>query len=165
MITYLVDRGLLQRTLILVALGWLLGVGVNRVRPTGSIPWTYAWSLRVENQARAKGIPLMDAGAVHAALQEGAHWALDARSPAEYFSGTLPGALSLPRADAPEQFVAIASLLSPEDPVITFCSGIDCDDAYLLAVFLREQSFTNVLLFVGGLEEWAAAGYALEGGP
>lgn len=164
MISRLRDRYLWQHTLILLALGWIIGVAVNAMRPSGAIPLTYPWSLRVESQAREQGIPLMVASEVQAALEAGTHWALDARSTEEYYSGTLPGALSLPRPNADNQFPEIALFLAPEESIITFCSSADCDDALLLTRFLHDQGITNVYLFVGGIEEWVAAGYELEGG-
>ncbi len=164
MISHLRDRRLWQHTLILLALGWIIGVAVNAMRSSGAIPLLYPWSLRVESLAREQGIPMIDATAVQVALEAGTHWALDARSPAEYYAGTLPGALSLPRADADNRFPEISLFLAPEESVITFCSSADCDDALLLTQFLHEQGITNAYLFIGGIEEWVAAGFELEGG-
>lgn len=155
---------ILKRAALLVVLGSIIGIGVNAFRPVGSIPWTYAWSLRVESRARAEGIPVLPVEEVRQALASGTHLALDARSATEHATGTLPGALKLPRATFDEQFPQVVLFLSPEEPVITFCSSSDCDDALLLALLLREQGITNVFLFVDGIAAWKSAGYALESG-
>lgn len=155
---------LAYRVLVLILLGVVIGLAVNIVRPTGALPWSYPWSDRVENRARAEGIDLIGLDDVLLALHTGTHLAVDARSPDDYQAGTLPGALSLPRAYAAEQFGELSLFFSPDEPVITFCSSADCDDALLLALFLREQGITHVVLFLEGIEAWKAAGHPVEGG-
>ena len=79
---------------------------------------------------------------------------------ADYEKGHIPGALSL----AYDPFETIYTrleqydvLLTPEQQVLTYCSGIECDESFMLATFLKEQGFTNVILYVGGWGEWQQA--------
>ena len=55
-------------------------------------------------------------------------------------------------------------MLTPEQPILVYCSGQACDESLLVSSNLLEQGFTNVSLFAGGMEEWLAAGHDLEGG-
>ena len=61
-----------------------------------------------------------------------------------------------------DAFENVKVLLTREQPLITYCSGLECDDSFMLALFLREQGFTNVVLFAGGFEAWEKAGYPVE---
>jgi rhodanese-related sulfurtransferase len=153
----------LQAAALLMA-GALLGALFNTLRPTHRLPWHYPWSQRVQAQAQAEGVPLLSLAETRAAMERQTHWLLDARTAQEFYTGTIPGALSLPMRDVDEAFVDVQLMILPEESVITFCSGASCDDALLLALFLREQGYTNVAVFAGGIEEWIAADYEVEGG-
>ncbi|GEM_PF-750246 len=148
----------------LLLLGTLLGVVVNAWRPTGALPWRYPWDQHVAIQAREAGFAVWEWDRVQTAVQQGAGWLLDARPEEQYWEGALPGALSLSFADRTTAFAALQPMLIGEGPLITYCSGPDCDEALQLGYFLREQGYTNVVVFVGGVEAWTAAGQLLEGG-
>jgi rhodanese-related sulfurtransferase len=47
---------------------------------------------------------------------------------------------------------------------MTYCSGKNCDESFLLTLYLRRQGFTNVVLFTGGFETWTARGHPVERG-
>ena len=153
------------RALFLVLAGGLTGLLVNALRPSGDIDWFYPWSMRVEARAMAEGVPLVSLEHVRAAIETGSHMLIDARVDTEYHSGTIPGALSAPLSRVDEAFVELMMFILPEDHLITFCSGPDCDEALMLALYLRDQGLENVSLFVGGTEEWLAADLPLEGAP
>lgn len=152
------------RALFLIVVGVLSGVLVNALRPTGSIAWVQDWGRYVEARALKEGIPLISAEEARRQADTGAAMLLDARPDAEYDAGYLPGALSLPYQRVDEVFPDVQLFLFPDQPLVTYCSGPSCDEALLLALFLREQGYTNVSLFAGGYEGWLAAGYAVEGG-
>lgn len=156
---------LFTRTLFLLIGGLLAGSIVNALRPDGGIAWFYDWSAHLESRALAEGIGLVSAEDTRAYATSGEYIILDARSPEEYAAGAIPGAMTLPYHDVDTAFPEIQLFLFPEQPVITYCSGLACDDALMLSLFLRDQGYTNVLLFAGGMEAWLKADYPVEGGP
>jgi rhodanese-related sulfurtransferase len=89
---------------------------------------------------------------------------VDARDVAEYVAGHIPGALSVPRDDA----VARPALLDPLKqlgrPIITYCSGGDCEESKDLAKDMIAAGIRKVLVFTDGYPAWQAAGYPVEKG-
>lgn len=80
---------------------------------------------------------------------------LDARDPVLYDEeGQLPGAFSLPIRAFEAVFPEFAPILRPASPLVTYCSGPECDEALLLAERLREAGQENVKVFLGGWEVW-----------
>lgn len=153
--------GLRMATLFLCAV--LGGILFNTLRPAGGLAWYTAWSTHVEARALEAGIPVIDAPALYAALPESAFLLLDARPETDYHRGHLPGAIALPWQELDAAFLEVQLFLFPEQPLVTYCSGLACDEALLLAEFLYDQGYTNVMLFAGGLEAWLAANLPLEG--
>lgn len=154
---------LLTRALFLLMAGLLAGVVANALRPDGGLAWVYAWDQYVEARARDEGIGLITAEQLRIRLEAGEVTVLDARSLEEYDAGHVPGALSLPMRSVEEAFLEMQFFLLPDQPVVTYCSGPACDDALRLSLFLRDQGFSDVTLFPGGMEEWERLRHAEEG--
>jgi rhodanese-related sulfurtransferase len=57
---------------------------------------------------------------------------------------------------------ALRSEVDLSENIITYCSNSDCDEGLELALLLRQAGYTRVALFAGGLNEWIAAGGAVE---
>ena len=146
----------------LMAAAALLGGLAQLVSPT-RIPWHEDWSRYVETKALKVGLALASLDDVQRMVREQSHLLLDARPVADYDRGHLPGALSLPQADLDTYYPQILPLLTAEQPLLVYCSGHECDESFLLSVYLREQGFTNLSLFVGGLLTWREAGLPVEG--
>ena len=145
---------LLTRALFLVLAGMLAGVIANALRPANGIDWFYPWSTYLDARAAEEGVALASLAETLTAAQSGEALVLDARPLAEYDAGHIPGALSLPMRQVEQAFVAMQLFMSPDLPIITYCSGPACDDALRLALFLREQGYPQVRVFTGGMEEW-----------
>lgn len=84
---------------------------------------------------------------------------LDARDSAEFNCGTIPGALSVPFEQMPEdheaEFVDERLKAYPKDQrFITFCSGEECDLSLQLGRFMKAHGYTNLEIFFGGATEW-----------
>lgn len=155
---------LFTRVLFLVLSGALTGTVVNALRLDGGIPWVYDWNEHIEARAREKGFELVSIADMRAYADAGEYVILDTRPAQEFATGYIPGAMSLPYRELDKKFSDIQLFLFPEQPVITYCSGITCDEALLLGIFLRDQGYTNVYMFPGGMEAWRAAGLPVEGG-
>ncbi|ALN79082.1 MULTISPECIES: rhodanese-like domain-containing protein [Lysobacter] len=98
----------------------------------------------------------------HEALQSGAPGfvLIDARSPALYAKGHLPGAISLPHRKI------IASKMSAYPPstlFVVYCAGPHCNGAARAAVRLAQLGLA-VKLMAGGITGWLDEGFALSVG-
>jgi rhodanese-related sulfurtransferase len=149
---------------VLMLLAALCGALANRIHPR-RIAWVEDWSLYIEARALAAGFPLADTADARKIVLARSHIIFDARPAADFKAGHLPGAVSLPFDSVNREFQNVAVLLQTGQPVLTYCFGLVCDESFLLTRFLRDQGFTNVVLYSGGYEEWTRAGLPVEGQP
>jgi rhodanese-related sulfurtransferase len=147
-----VIRAAVFRALILVGLAVMLGVASVYVLPE-RIAWRGDWEHFVEAQAYEMGLTLASLDAVRQAVDRGEFILLDARPAADFHAGHIPGALSFP-ADAPEAGADALFMLTPQDALLIYCSGYECDDSLVLANYLQETGFTNIVIYAGGYNEW-----------
>lgn len=154
--------GLARRSIFLLALAAICAFTTNAFRRSGTIAWIENWGHYVEARAMKEGIRIADLVRAKELVEAQTHLILDARSVSDYIDGHLPGAYSLPEAFTPEQFEAVQMHLYPGQPILTYCSGENCDESIQLSIFLQQQRFTNLVLFVGGFDQWQAAGYPVE---
>jgi len=84
---------------------------------------------------------------------------IDARDDHEYREGHIAGARL-----APANPGEILRWTTADDPVVTYCSGGECDLSMNLSMNLmgEDWGFARVFVFDGGLPEWIAAGYPVE---
>ena len=82
----------------------------------------------------------------------------DARSPLEYQEGHIKGAVSLPIYDHDDIIEEFIMSMPVDTPVVTYCSGPECDDSHNLAHRLRAAGFTRVTVFYEGEPAWKDAG-------
>ena len=54
-------------------------------------------------------------------------------------------------------------VILPADEIVVYCTGGDCMSSLQAYKRLVELGFTNVRHYAGGLSDWEAAGYPLEG--
>lgn len=53
--------------------------------------------------------------------------------------------------------------LDRQEEIVVYCSNVDCVASVSAYRLLTHNGFTNVRRYAGGLEDWEAAGYPLEG--
>jgi|TARA_Y100000310_G_scaffold48023_1_gene44564 rhodanese-related sulfurtransferase len=83
---------------------------------------------------------------------------IDARDEDEFNQGHIAGSLNAP-------IIQLVSQLSPDDPLVTYCSGEGCDLSMELSeTLMLDWQFTKVFIFDGGWPEWKAGGHPVEGG-
>ena len=92
---------------------------------------------------------------------------VDAREPEEFACSTIPGSINIPFDYLPEDnlgqyFDSALGGISKDHPIITFCSGEECDVSLHLARNLQAFGYTNVSIFFGGSREWEKSGLAME---
>jgi len=89
---------------------------------------------------------------------------LDARDPAEYQKGHIPGAIRLTNPEAQNEPARMKALPVEGRPTIVYCEGGACEASLELARFLLDSGFRKVLVYMGGYPEWEAAGHPVERG-
>lgn len=87
---------------------------------------------------------------------------VDARSGEDYEDGHIPGAVSIPIIKFDEMISSFISKYPSEHPIITYCSGRNCEDSHKLAQLLLNFGFADVRVFIDGLPGWKAQGYPIE---
>lgn len=84
---------------------------------------------------------------------------VDARSPASFRKGHIPGAVSFPAEEGDGPFPAFRSAHGPETTLVVYCNGYGCPDSMEVGRRLLGKGYRNVLVFEGGIPEWHDAGY------
>lgn len=92
-------------------------------------------------------------------VEEGLTFVVDARGASDYARGHIPGAISMPYEDLASRLPTLLADLPPDQPVVCYCTGPDCDLGELLATELRIMGYQDVRVFVGGWEHWTEAGF------
>lgn len=119
-------------------------------------------ALAVAFDARARAVlldrPAADEWTVAQARAAGpAPLWIDARSPAEFAAGHVPGALSLHEDDWDTLVVPVLLAWEPGRPVLVYCSSRSCDASRQVAARLRrDYQLTNVYVLRGGWDAWSA---------
>jgi len=153
--------GTLLQMLILVAIS-TAAVFISRAVYQQPLPWNYAWSEHVAATAQKQGMSAVTVDETRGIAESFSHIILDARKEADYLAGHIPGAISLPVSDVDRHFSGIAAMLTPEQPVLVYCSGLDCDESLKLGEILIAAGFTNIAIFAGGMTEWQKADLPVE---
>jgi rhodanese-related sulfurtransferase len=123
------------------------------MRPNG-IPFVQTWSMAdklVTEEGDTLAIALEDAADLFA---DNAAIFLDARTPAEYETGHIQGAVNLPWHEVDNYFETVIMTLDPEAMIITYCDGEACSLSHDLALFLKDLGFTRVKVLVNGWTLW-----------
>ncbi len=92
---------------------------------------------------------------------------IDCREPAEFECGTILGSINIPFDYLPDEdlgkyFDSILCGVPKDCPIITYCSGEECDLSLHLARNLQAFGYTKVLIFFGGSREWEKSGLPIE---
>jgi len=97
-------------------------------------------------------------------VEAGAALIVDAREPAEFAGGHIPGAVNVPYDEAVRDPDLLARLDPADRPVIVYCSGGTCEASRLLAeAMVRDFAMRRVLVYEAGFPEWVAAGRPVAG--
>ncbi len=86
---------------------------------------------------------------------------IDGRDKWDYSEGHIPNAINLPEYKIDELNDQIEQL-DKKNKYIVYCSGEDCNASKRLAEVLINKGFSNVLVYLGGFEEWSANKYPIE---
>ena len=97
---------------------------------------------------------------LHAALDDARVTVVDALPPAPFGQRHLPGALNVVAEDTDEQLRA--ALPDPAAAIVTYSTDQHCTRGPQLADRLRELGYRDVRTYVGGIEDWIAAGLRID---
>jgi rhodanese-related sulfurtransferase len=89
---------------------------------------------------------------------------VDARDPAEYAEGHIPGAVNMPYDQVVTDPVKLEAFDPKGKPIIIYCGGGTCELSMNLAFSLIGAGKHKVLVFMGGWPEWTSAGYPVAKG-
>lgn len=151
-----------RKALWLILAAVILAVAVNLLHPK-RIPWVEDWANRVEAQAVAEQVPLVQLSGMLNFLRDGSRLFVDARPAEEYAKGHLPGAISLPFETLNQHAGIVAQVLASDKPPVLYCTGPECDDNLLLALELRKLGRNDIAVFIGGMELWQSELLSTEG--
>ena len=165
---------MVRQALWLLVVSVVVSLGVNLVSPN-RIPYIGQWRDLSSGEgpiippAAAPGDPpFIDINTAQMEHSSGGVLFVDARDEVEFNCGTIPGAVNLPFDYLPETddlgpYLDSALGGVPHDqPIITFCSGEECDLSLHLARILQEFGYTRVSIFFGGAREWEKMGLPME---
>ena len=118
------------------------------------------------NEVAGTGAPELSTRELRSELAAKRALILDARSPAEFATGHLPGALNvagkpgLPPSQYTSDLAPIEKLVkgNREQPIILYCNGLYCGRSRRLADDLLAAGFTNVHRYQLGMPVWRALG-------
>jgi rhodanese-related sulfurtransferase len=83
---------------------------------------------------------------------------VDARTPADFSNAHIKGAVNLPEKEFESYLGDFLAAHEPDTPIITYCDGIDCPLAKMLAEKLRSIGYINASYMVDGWGEWKRKG-------
>lgn len=89
---------------------------------------------------------------------------IDARPTEDYAELHIFGAINLPLAALLKEGEAVSALkgVTKDHKIMVYCGSNSCENSVKVAAMLFELGYTQVKLFLGGLDEWDAAGYPMD---
>ena len=163
----------IKQAIALVLLSAVLGLGVNLVSPN-KVP--YIGKYRDLSNSKGPIIPpsadpndppFIDINVAQMEHTTTKTLFVDARNKDEFECGTIPGAVNLafealPAGDSLAPYVDSVLHVAKDYPIITFCSGEECDLSLHLGRNLKRLGYTNLAIFFGGAREWEKFGLEME---
>ena len=84
---------------------------------------------------------------------------IDTRDKDEFEAGHIQGAINIPYHDAETLVSEKLENADPDAPIVTYCSGENCNSSTVVAMQLVDDGFSHVSIFFGGWPEWKKAKY------
>ena len=106
----------------------------------------------------------IDTSKVKAFFDAGAATFIDAREPAEFAAGHIPGAVNLPYEQVATDMATLENFDAKGKAIIIYCGGGTCEVSMNLGFTLVSVGKKKVLVYMGGWPEWTAAGFPVAQG-
>ena len=158
----------IKEIVILVGISVSLALVVNTLSPSGIAlvgQWNTAEGVITANPTLITEATPPEIDSVAQAKEifnQGDALFVDARSSDNYNEGHIQGAISLPVGQFDERIASFLNRYSPDQPIVTYCSGRTCEDSHNLAQFLSDAGFTDVRIFIDGFPGWESEGHPIE---
>jgi len=115
-----------------------------------------------KNDPVTGGFEIKDANTAKEIYDTGKAVFVDARSYEAFIDGHIKDAVSIPKVQFIEFIDHFKTKYPPTTPVITYCSGRECNDSHELAQYLIGEGYADVKVFIDGYQGWERKGYPVE---
>ena len=148
----------LFRAGIVLAVSLVLALVANAVRPDGIKVHRPPADVLV----RQSGITPVNIDTVKILLQDKRFLFLDARPTNAYVRGRIPTAVGFPEEEFDARIKAFKDSVGLDRPLVTYCSGVECQASELLSKELQKAGYKYIHWFQGGWYEWTQAKERIE---
>ena len=149
--------GLARQCLTLTGLALVLALAVNALRPA-PLPLASGLAPLRAAPAQARGAAPVSPREARVLFDSGQALFIDARDPAAFRDGAVPGAANFPPGLADADLAARLKALPPGRTLVVYCDGLGCGLGRTLAERMAALGADRVALMADGLEGWLAAG-------
>ena len=166
--------------IILLVIGILVGVVNNLVSPN-KIPWVQEYVIIDESgekvempksydqQSSDSLLTFISTKMAYDIFNRGDAVFVDARTPEEFESGHIKGAINVDFEASDDIFYSqldnLGAVTDLETPLITYCSGTECDLSLGLARYLQSDvGYRNTYVYFGGWDQWNEYNLPIESG-
>lgn len=146
---------LLQAALV-VLVATVAAVSVNAARSEG-IPL-----VKTDSASSTPGIREIHLDEAKQLFDEGKAVFLDSRSPNVFRRGHIKNARNLPFNLYDDLFEKTLGGVSPDTPIVIYCSGVECHTSDAVASLLKEDGYKNLNVFFGGWPAWVESGFPVK---
>lgn len=126
----------------------------------------------LKQRLEAKGLQLVDSNRVAALfrdprVEQGLVIFIDAREDAHYQEGHIPGAYQLDYYRPENYLPTVLPVCQIAQEIVVYCNGGNCEDSEFAANFLLAGGISKekLLVYAGGMTEWATNRLPVEIGP
>jgi len=159
---------ILKQALLLLVLAISIALVVNQFSPVG-IALIGQWdqdkgviSAHAKDEIHDSRLVIDNIKIAKLSYDGGKTLFVDARSNDDYNEGHIKGAISLPVGEFDERVGNLLDDYSPDQSIITYCSGRTCEDSHRLAQMLIDLGYENVSIMIDGFPGWKENGYPVE---
>lgn len=86
-------------------------------------------------------------------FDQGTAFFIDARKPEQYALGHIRGAVNLPNSDLMGYVDGVMEFVPPDELVIVYCGGGDCEASHDVKEFLQAYGFNRIKIYTNGWAE------------
>jgi rhodanese-related sulfurtransferase len=131
------------------------------VRPAG-IPFVGDWSPKAVTQIHAGDLEVIHLGDAFELFSRDQALFIDAREPAAYNGGHIPGSVNITPEQASERIEEVHTMLKSGKVLIAYCYDVDCPLGAELVKKLQELGTGPIKVMPEGWTGWLDRGYPYE---
>ena len=161
-------KNIAKELIILLGIAVIAAFTVNYFSPNGIAlfgQWDTSQGVITAKPTKdpfADGFEIKDANTAKEIYDTGKAVFVDARCYEAFIDGHIKDAISIPT----RQFINFIDHFKTKypvtTPIITYCSGRECNDSHELAQYIIGEGYANVKVFIDGYPEWEKKGYPVE---